>query len=326
MNDTTYYYVVSAMGPDGESADSAQVSATPSANLVLNRAGWIATASGGAPPSYGIDGNLNTRWSTEALQANGQWYQVDMRALQSFRKIVLDTTPSANDYPRGYVVNVSNDGINWGSQVAAGSGNASVTTIELNGTKTARYIRITQTGSAPGNYWSIHELYVYGATPPPPGSLTTTAGDGQASLNWSASAGATGYVVKRSLTDGGPYQVVVGNFASTNYLNTGLTNGTLYYFVVSGTNTFGEGFPSIQSGVRPVSTINPVIGFERTGDQMQLTWPAGHVGWRLEAQTNALDSGLGTNWVTIPNSQNTNQMVLPMDFGMGSVFYRLSYE
>jgi hypothetical protein len=74
-----------------------------------------------------------------------------MRAVQTFRKIVLDTTPSANDYPRGYSVTVSSDGVNWSSAIATGNGSSSVTTILLPTTQNARYLRITQSGSAPGN-------------------------------------------------------------------------------------------------------------------------------------------------------------------------------
>ncbi|MGC3960998.1 MAG: discoidin domain-containing protein [Verrucomicrobiota bacterium] len=327
VNDTTYYYVVSAISPDGESTNSVQVSATPSANIALNRVGWIATASsGGSPRSNAIDGNISTRWSTDALQVNGQWFQVDMLAVRTFRKIVLDTTPSANDYPRGYVVQVSNDGVNWGSPVATGSGNSSVTTIQLNATQSARYLRITQTGSAGGNYWSIHELNVYGATPPAPAGLNTTAGDGQAALSWPASAGATGYEVKRSLVTGGPYLTVASNVAATSYLNTDLTNGTIYYFVVSGTNMFGEGLPSAQSSVRPIASSAPVLGVALQGEQVQFTWPDSHLGWRLEAQTNAAGQGLGTNWVAIPNSQNTNRTIVSVDPAAGSAFFRLSQQ
>ena len=46
--------------------------------------------------------------------------------------------------------------------------------------------------------------------------------------------------------------------------------------------------------------------------QMQLNWPADHIGWRLEAQTNALSVGLGINWVTVPGSAQTNQIVVPI--------------
>jgi len=61
------------------------------------------------------------------------------------------------------------------------------------------------------------------------------------------------------------------------------------------------------------------------GDTLQLSWPMDRTGWRLEAQTNTLDSGLGTNWVTVPESTTTNRLLLPISDVQGSVLYRLAY-
>ncbi|MCZ4141764.1 cellobiohydrolase, partial [Escherichia coli] len=54
-------------------------------------------------------------------------------------------------------------------------------------------------GTSPGN----------GETAPSaPASLTATAGNGQVTLSWSASSGATGYHVKRATNASGPYATV----------------------------------------------------------------------------------------------------------------------
>jgi len=45
----------------------------------------------------------------------------------------------------------------------------------------------------------------------------------------------------------------------------------------------------------------------------------------LQVQTNSLNAGLGTNWMDVPGSSLTNNVVLPVDATMGSVFYRLIY-
>ena len=45
----------------------------------------------------------------------------------------------------------------------------------------------------------------------------------------------------------------------------------------------------------------------------------------MQIQTNALNHGLGTNWVTIAGSSTTNQMSFPIDATDGSVFFRLIY-
>jgi len=61
------------------------------------------------------------------------------------------------------------------------------------------------------------------------------------------------------------------------------------------------------------------------GTALQVSWPASHTGWALQAQTNAPGAGIGTNWTTVPGSRATNQLLLPIDPANGSVFYRLVY-
>ncbi|HTJ79865.1 MAG TPA: discoidin domain-containing protein [Rariglobus sp.] len=163
---TTYYYVVSALSNSVTGPNSDTVGATPQAPAgTLNRTGWLFTASvsgGGNPPSNAGDGNIATRWSTGGAQAPGQWFQADMGSVNTITKLVLDQGASSGDWPRGYQVNVSEDGVNWGYPVATGVGTVNVTTITLAAPQTVRYIRITQTGSTTGTYWSIHEFQVYG--------------------------------------------------------------------------------------------------------------------------------------------------------------------
>lgn len=92
--------------------------------------------------------------------------------------------------------------------------------------------------------------------PPPPASptgLTATAGNTQVALNWTSVSEATSYNVKRSTTPGGPYTTVATGVTATNYTNTGLTNGTVYYFVVSAVNSGGEGINSSQVSATPVA-------------------------------------------------------------------------
>jgi autotransporter-associated beta strand protein len=78
------------------------------------------------------------------------------------------------------------------------------------------------------------------------------------------------------------------------------------------------------ANVAVVSTVPPALSFTNAGSQMQLSWPAANTGWRLQAQTNSLNSGLGTNWVDIP-ATTTNQINMPIVTTNGSVFYRLIY-
>jgi autotransporter-associated beta strand protein len=161
------------------------------------------------------------------------------------------------------------------------------------------------------------------AAPAAPTGLTAVNGDAQAVLNWNPSATATGYYLKRSATNGGPYAVIAANYGATSYTNTGLNNGMTYYYVVSATNAAGESANSAQAGVMPVSLIQPRLIFGVGGNQLQLTWPLDNLGWTLQMQTNGSGAGLGTNWVPVTGSSSTNQMAMPMDPANGSTFFRL---
>ena len=76
-----------------------------------------------------------------------------------------------------------------------------------------------------------------------------------------------------------------------------------------------------------VSTVSAVLTnlvWSVTGTNLSLVWPADHQGWRLQTQTNSLNNGLGTNWVTVPNSPNVTGMLIPIAGNNGCVFFRLA--
>jgi len=167
-NATAYqYYRLNVTLNSGATAVGVQMSelslATgPVAGQPLSRTGWnydaLVTQSGSLLTNV-ADGSLSTRWTPGTSQTPGQWFQVDFGSAKVFHQLVLDAGTSTNDYPRGYQVTVSNDGVNWSSPVASGVGTSTVTTITF-AAQAARYVRVTQTGSNSG-YWSISELNVY---------------------------------------------------------------------------------------------------------------------------------------------------------------------
>jgi hypothetical protein len=121
-------------------------------------------------------------------------------------------------------------------------------------------------------------------------------------------------------------------YATNNLPVTGETGPTLvipdaqatnaYYLVA--TNTYGMAISStVLVNVFPVN-LNPTnIVCVFTNNQVTVSWPADHTGWELQAQTNSLSAGLGTNWVTVPNSYLINQVTVPVNPTNGSVYLRL---
>ncbi len=158
-----------------------------------------------------------------------------------------------------------------------------------------------------------------------PSGLVAVSGDGQVGLSWDASGNAAGYNVKRSGSLNGVYSEIASNVTTLVYTNMGLTDGVTYYYEVSGINAAGESTNSAPVSAQPVSLVRPLFSVGMTGGHLDLIWPQDHTGWSLQEQTNALSTGLGTNWVTVPGSTLTNQILLPISPADSTAFFRLVY-
>jgi len=96
-----------------------------------------------------------------------------------------------------------------------------------------------------------------------PGSPAAIAGDKQVSLSWGPSVEATTYHVKRAIVAGGPYETVACLAATaTTYTDTGLVDGTTYYYVVSAAyagnpNSGGESVNSAEVLATPQASQSP---------------------------------------------------------------------
>jgi hypothetical protein len=115
------------------------------------------------------DGNLASRWSTGANQGAGQYFQVDFGGKVALTQVVLDDSNNAGDYPRGYVMGLSDNGTAF-TTVAMGSPTTPIVTAAF-GTAQGRYLRVTQTTDF-NNWWSIDELRISCTVPGvPPGAI-----------------------------------------------------------------------------------------------------------------------------------------------------------
>jgi len=99
---------------------------------------------------------------------------------------------------------------------------------------------------------------------------------------------------------------------------------------LSGTNLFWTNNLAVNGSlaVAAVFTVNSTrtnLLAAVAGSTLTLSWPADHLGWHLQVQTNSASSGLGTNWVTIPGSDSVISTNLTINPANGSVFYRMVY-
>jgi hypothetical protein len=168
-------------------------------------------------------------------------------------------------------------------------------------------------------------LIVSPPAPATPSNLTASATNLAVALQWSASANAASYNLKRSTTDGGAYSVIA-TVSGTNYSDAPLNPGVAYYYVVSATNAFAESGNSVQTSAVPLPSLAATnITFQATANQLQLSWPPDHLGWHLQVQTNDPTAGLGTNWTDLPDTTSTDQVFISLDPNNSSVFLRLAY-
>jgi fibronectin type 3 domain-containing protein len=170
-----------------------------------------------------------------------------------------------------------------------------------------------------------------GTVPAAPSGLQATAGNAQVALTWAASLGATSYDVKRATTSGGPYAQISAP-TGTTFNDTGLSNGTTYFYVVSALNSAGESANSAQASAIPTAPTQPQPPPAPTGlhavpgnAQIALTWAAstGATSYHLKRATTSggpytqvsaptttgfADTGLtnGTTYFYVASALNAN--------------------
>ena len=149
--------------------------------------------------SQALDGQPSTRWSSQTPQQPGMWFEIDLNEPRQVSGLVLDTAASPNDHPRGYRVLLSTDHSSW-AEVARNDQNTRPLDVSFT-PRTARFIRIEQTGRSDSWWWSIHELTVKSTEVRPPMSVRAShnnvmsgidnlsqALDGQPATRWSSQA------------------------------------------------------------------------------------------------------------------------------------------
>jgi alpha-L-fucosidase len=135
-------------------------------------------------------------------------------------------------------------------------------------------------------------LTVTDATSPQAGAVS---GDGNVMLRWSAVTGATAYSIKRSASVTGPFVTVLSSTPGTAYIDTGLTNGTTYYYIVSSLVGSLTGADSTVVSGAPASSatlVSRASGGTATANAQKST----------ETADMAFDGSTATKWFTDVNA------------------------
>jgi beta-glucanase (GH16 family) len=269
-NCSTYYYVVSATNSFGESTNSSEQAAVEGAfALAVNSGGSAAGQfsadayfSGGtqaAPVTAGIDTSAVTAPAPQAVYQSQRYgnFTYTFTGLTSGvnYKVRLHF---AETYWTGVGQRKFNVSIN-GTQVLANfdiyatAGAANKATIQEfmatangSGQITIQYTTVTDNAMSCG-------IEIILPQPAAPAGLTAVPADSQISLTWNQVAGAT-YNVKRSQSGNGPFIPVYSGLTTTNYIDSGLTDGVTYYYVVSAVILGCESSNSLPINATPACT------------------------------------------------------------------------
>ena len=345
-NGVKYYFTVAAVNTGGTSAQSGEASATPVNSIVEAPYGGTAAAipgtvqaenydTGGQGVAYNIPTNSGTATSyrtdgvdLEVCTDTGGGYDVGWTAAGQWMKYTVNVA-TAGTYTISFRLaamtavagglHISNSaGTNLTGEVSvpATGGWQTWTTVTATVTLPAGQQVLTVNQDVAG--WNLNYVTfaASGTAPATPTGLTATAGNAQVSLSWTASSGATSYNVYRSTTSGGEGTTVYATTTSTNYTNSGLTNGTVYYYTVAAVNAIGTSAQSSQVSATPVAAAPAApTGLTATAGnaQVALSWTASSGATTYNVYRATTSGGEGTSAVatgitttTYTNSGLTN--------------------
>jgi len=137
---------------------------------------------------------------------------------------------------------------------------------------------------------------------PPTGIVTSINSTNSITIGWGSVSGSTGYYIYRSTTTVGPYERI-GSSTSTSYTDNNLSDGTTYYYRISGYNNGGEGSQSyyINATTLPIAPTS-VTATANSTTSITISWSSvkGATGYRIYRSTASSDTyeQIGTSSTT----------------------------
>ncbi|MEK5026081.1 pectinesterase family protein [Paenibacillus sp. FSL M7-1046] len=238
-NETTYYYVITAVALSGESGNSNEISITPSASAV----------------------KLPAPEQLAAVSRNAQ----------------LELSWNAVKYAESYTVKQWNATADRYEPVAEGLTDTAYRIGGLTNGQTYRFVISAVNVAGEGGDSLPVEAQPLPALATP--EVTVQAGDSAVKVNWTAVGDAQSYRVTRALSPEGPYELLAAEISGTSYDDTGLANGTPYYYKVAAAAGTRSGLASDVAGTVPFQNagqpgIPQGVTAEPGNGEVKLSWTA----------------------------------------------------
>lgn len=337
VNTPTEYRYLRYIGPDGSYGNIAEM-----AFYTRNEITLTGTSGNlfGASPSFApgnefdkaMDGNTSTYY--DFINPDGAFTGIDLGAGNAKQITSITFSPRSGFANRmvGGTFRGSRDGVDYTTlyTVTTAPSATPPTTVSVNSPTRYRYLAYF---GPDGSYGNIAEMaFQASATivspPTVPAGLSADPGDAQVTLTWSAASLADSYSVKRSLTSGSGYSTVATAWSGTSYVDTSVTNGMTYHYVVSGVNGSGESSHSAEVTAKPFA---PISEAERESPHLALTESVATltvkssvVGHTYQVQ---YKDDLRDSWQNVGAAQSGTgddiEFVFPIDPSVRMRFYRI---
>jgi fibronectin type 3 domain-containing protein/C1A family cysteine protease len=160
--------------------------------------------------------------------------------------------------------------------------------------------------------------------PDVPSNVTLTPGNWQIEIRWTKEnfpndRDPVTYIIKRSNSLNGTYTTIASNVTSTVFVNSGLVNGTIYYYQVLAQNSYGISVPSPKLTAKPfgLPATPTSITIAAASSQIQIQWKPS-----LWATSYTVKRSLtkGGPYTTV-GSNLTNLSHIDQELPKGSTFY-----
>lgn len=224
---------------------------------------------------------------------------------------------------------------NWESRNLGTGGNVLEAGAEVSN-ENAPEIRTTISGLIPGANYAVYAMFWdangttenwsvrAGLSALPGANPLFSAADATGSL------GSTAAVNASSLTfsNAAPLMVEANRvlLAASLGLTSADSGGNIRVFIDDKPSTIGANNRTWYDGVAwalAPATSAVQLSYGLSDGLLSISWPATHIGWRLESQTGG--SGLTANWNTVANTAGTNRFYTLLNPLATGVFYRLVY-